>query len=104
MALNNSSSADAYEIFRELDWFPQNASLNQTRDDTESTRAATQGGTVELQQLAIPLTPQSSSMQSVSPSSVCSQAPVDMEASPVPPNDTNDRAPATQDPRDRIVK
>lgn len=105
MALNNSSSVDAYEIFRDLDWLPPNANLNGSRGDSESTRAETGGGgTIELQQPAIPLTPHLSSTRSISPQSVYSRAPVGIDVSPVPPDDTIDDAPVTQDPRDRVVK
>ncbi|KAJ5160876.1 uncharacterized protein N7482_007880 [Penicillium canariense] len=103
MASNNSSSVDADEIFRALDRLPIHTNLNATRDDLHSTRTATtRGGTVELQQPAIPLTPQLSSMRSVSPQSVSPRAPVG-HVSPVPTNDTIDYAHVTQDPRDRVV-
>ncbi|GIC92813.1 uncharacterized protein Aud_009286 [Aspergillus udagawae] len=104
MALENSSSDDAYEIFRELDWFHRHAILNETRDDTELTPAATTGGdTMELQQPVIPLTSWSSPMRSDSSQSVCPRAPVAIDVSPVPPDDMSDHAPIMQDPRDRMI-
>jgi hypothetical protein len=105
MALENSSSDDAYEIFRELDWFHPHAILNETRDDTELTPAATTGGeAMKLQQPVIPLTSWSSPMRSDSSQSVCPRAPVGIDVSPVLPDDISDHAPIMQDPRDRVVK
>lgn len=106
MALNDSSRDNAIEIFQQLDWYPLNASLDRTRDDSESARAAaTRGRTVELQQPAIPLTPQSSSRRSGSPQSVNPQLPVDIELLTVPADSTSNHARVTtQDPPDLVVK
>lgn len=105
MTLNNNGSVDGYEIFHDLDWLPSRASLNGTRDDSESARAATtRGNTIELQQPAIPLTPQSPSMLSVSPQSSRSRGPEGIGVSPEPPDNTSDATSAMQDPRDRVVK
>lgn len=101
MALNNNGSVDAYEIFRDLDWLPSLASLNGTRDDSESARAGTmRGNTIELQQPAIPLTPQSPSMRSVSRS----RGSEGIGGSGEPPDNTSDATSVMQDPRDRVVK
>ncbi|KAJ5668870.1 hypothetical protein N7462_009940 [Penicillium macrosclerotiorum] len=104
MALNNNGSVDAYEIFRDLDWLPFRAGLNETRDDSESARTGTtRGNTVELQQLGIPLTPQSPSMPSVSPQSSRPRGPEGIDGSGEPPDSSNDATSAMQDPRDRSM-